>query len=62
MNFFDFSQSRKKKNPIHVPIFKKIHRLEHTQETHLYRSKTVVFRDGTVHALRAYSSHVQQFL
>ena len=27
--------------------FKKIHRLERTQETLLYRSKTVVFRDVT---------------
>ena len=40
-----FSKSEKKKNPIHVPILKKIHCLECTQYAFLDHSKTLVFRD-----------------
>ena len=34
-----------KRKPIHVPIVKKIHHLEHTQYTFLDHSKTLAFSD-----------------
>ena len=40
-----FSKSEKKKNPIHVPYLKKIHRLERAQYAFLDHSKILVFRD-----------------
>ena len=61
-----FANSKRNKKPIHVPIFKKIHRLEHTQYAFLDHSKTLVFSDiikieilfkySCTRAIRTYSS------
>ena len=40
-----FPNSERKKKPIHVPVVKKIHRLERAQYAFLNHSKTPVFTD-----------------
>ena len=41
-----FLRARERKKPIHVPIAKKIHRLERAQYAFLDHSKTLVFNDA----------------
>ena len=62
-----FPNSEREKKPIHVPIVKKVHRLERVQYAFLDHSKTLVFSDvikieilfkySRACAIRTYSSH-----